>query len=143
MSALHEPHVVVNGNGNGNGTGPGYEMVALLSALNALKHGRTGVRLEESLDCLERATDWLLGLKQNDPDTVLAGATPYLRLFALATGSAMLAQEALAALKLPNEVTPRTETVAKAVIEIAQTGIRNPGEICARVMDRIGPKAGK
>jgi hypothetical protein len=52
-------------------------------------------------------------------------------------------EDCLAALKLPNEVTPRTETVAKAVIEIAQTGIRNPGEICARVMDRIGPKAGK
>jgi 3-(methylsulfanyl)propanoyl-CoA dehydrogenase len=62
--------------------------------------GWTGVRLEEALDCLERTTLWLLGRQQNDPDTVLAGATPYLRLFALAAGSAMLAEEALAAIQL-------------------------------------------
>jgi alkylation response protein AidB-like acyl-CoA dehydrogenase len=61
--------------------------------------GWTSVRLEEALDALERATQWLLGRKQNDPDTVLAGATPYLRLFAVAAGSALLAEEALAAIK--------------------------------------------
>ena len=48
--------------------------------------------------------------------------------------------ECLQKLNLPSGVNPRAETVAKAVIEIAQTGIRNPGEICARVVDRIGPK---
>jgi hypothetical protein len=52
-------------------------------------------------------------------------------------------EDCLGALKLPNEVNARTETVAKVVIEVAQTGIRNPGEICARVMDRIGPKSGE
>jgi alkylation response protein AidB-like acyl-CoA dehydrogenase len=62
--------------------------------------GWTGVRLEEALDCLERTTLWLLGRQQNDPDTALAGATPYLRLFALAAGCAMLAEEALAGLRL-------------------------------------------
>jgi 3-(methylsulfanyl)propanoyl-CoA dehydrogenase len=46
---------------------------------------------------LERATNWLLGGQHNDLDTALAGATPYLRLFALAAGGALLAQEALAA----------------------------------------------
>jgi hypothetical protein len=48
---------------------------------------------------LERATQWLLG-RQNDPDTALAGATPYLRLFALAAGGAFLAEEALAASRM-------------------------------------------
>jgi alkylation response protein AidB-like acyl-CoA dehydrogenase len=62
--------------------------------------GWTGVRLEETLDCLERSTLWLIGRQQNDPDTVLAGATPYLRLFALAAGCAMLTEEALAAMRL-------------------------------------------
>ena len=46
---------------------------------------------------LERATQWLLGGQHNDLDTALAGATPYLRLFALAAGGAFLAEEALAA----------------------------------------------
>ncbi|MGZ3295133.1 MAG: acyl-CoA dehydrogenase C-terminal domain-containing protein, partial [Xanthobacteraceae bacterium] len=44
-----------------------------------------------------RATDWLLGGQQNDLDPALAGATPYLRLFALAAGGALLAPAALAA----------------------------------------------
>ena len=49
---------------------------------------------------MQRATDWLLGGQQNDPDPALAGATPYLRLFALAAGGALLAEEALAAKRL-------------------------------------------
>jgi hypothetical protein len=48
--------------------------------------------------------------------------------------------DCLLALKLPSGVNARTETVAKAVIEVAQSGIRNPGEICARVLNRIGSK---
>ena len=55
------------------------------------------MRLEDAVDWLERATDWLLGSQHNDLDTALAGATPYLRLFALAAGGALLAEEALAA----------------------------------------------
>jgi hypothetical protein len=79
------------------------ELRHTVEAVNAASDpgfGWTGVRLEEALDCLERATRWLIGLKQNDPDTMLAGATPYLKLFAVAAGSAMLAEEALAAIKL-------------------------------------------
>src|SRR5262249_61671457 len=49
---------------------------------------------------LERATHWLLGSQRNDLDAALAGATPYLRLFALTAGGALLAEEALAAMRL-------------------------------------------
>ena len=46
MSVLHEPVAAANGvNGTHIGAGSGPEMIALLGALNALKHGRTGVRL--------------------------------------------------------------------------------------------------
>jgi alkylation response protein AidB-like acyl-CoA dehydrogenase len=62
--------------------------------------GAAGQRLGEAVDALERATDWLLGRQHNDPDTALAGATLYLRLFATAAGGALLAEEALAARKL-------------------------------------------
>jgi acyl-CoA dehydrogenase len=73
--------------------------VEAINVANAAAFGWTSVRLEEAVDSLERATDWLLSRQQNDPDTILAGATPYLRLFAIAAGSAMLAEEALAAVR--------------------------------------------
>ncbi len=49
---------------------------------------------------LERTTQWLLARQHDDLDTALAGATPYLRLFALAASGAFLAEEALAATRL-------------------------------------------
>ena len=49
-------------------------------------------------------------------------------------------EECLHALKLPSGVNAQTETVAKAVIEVAQTGVREPVRICERVIARLGPK---
>ena len=64
---------------------------------NAPAFGETAARLNEAIDCLERATQWLLAQKTSD--TTLAGATPYLRLFGNAAGLAMLAEQALASLR--------------------------------------------
>jgi hypothetical protein len=71
--------------------------VDAVNAANDPAFGWTGVRLEDAAASLERATNWLLGSQHNDLDRALAGATPYLRLFALAAGGALLAEEALAA----------------------------------------------
>ena len=60
--------------------------VEAINVSNDAAFGWTSVRLEDALDSLERTTQWLLGQQQNDPDTLLAGATPYLRLFAVAAG---------------------------------------------------------
>jgi acyl-CoA dehydrogenase len=70
-------------------------------ASNDPAFGRTGVRLGEALDSLERATRWLMARPHQD--AALAGATPYLRLFATTAGGALLAEEALAATRLPAE----------------------------------------
>jgi acyl-CoA dehydrogenase len=72
--------------------------VETINANNDPALGWTGVRLGETLDSLERATQWLLARQQQDE--ALAGATPYLRLFATAAGGALLAEEALAATRL-------------------------------------------
>jgi hypothetical protein len=72
--------------------------VETINANNDPAFGWTGVRLGESLDSLERATQWLLARPQQDE--ALAGATPYLRLFATAAGGTLLAEEALAATRL-------------------------------------------
>jgi acyl-CoA dehydrogenase len=52
----------------------------------------------DAVDSLERATRFMLGaLVAEDSDPALAGASPYLRLFATAQGGALLAEAALAA----------------------------------------------
>jgi hypothetical protein len=62
--------------------------------------GATGAKLSEAVDSLERATAWLLSRVNEEPQAALAGATPYLRLFGNTAGGCMLADEALAALRV-------------------------------------------
>jgi acyl-CoA dehydrogenase len=82
------------------------ELRRTVEAVNATNHpafGATGARLGEAIDSLERATQWLSARPQQDE--ALAGATPYLRLFATAAGGTLLAEEALAATRLPTDAT--------------------------------------
>jgi acyl-CoA dehydrogenase len=74
--------------------------VAAVQAANDPAFGATGTRLAEAVDALDRATAWLLGQLDTSPDAALAGATPYLRLFACAAGGCALAEEGLAASRL-------------------------------------------
>jgi acyl-CoA dehydrogenase len=79
------------------------ELRGIVGAVNATNDpalGWTGVRLEEAVESLARATSWMLAHLDNDTDEALAGATPYLRLFGVTTGGCLLAQQALAALRL-------------------------------------------
>ena len=69
-------------------------------AANVDTFGKTAQRLAETLDALERATAYMLAALGSAPDDALAGATPYLRLFALARGGTALADAALAAHRL-------------------------------------------
>jgi len=72
--------------------------IADVQASNAPAFGDTAARLTEVVDSLERATQWLLA--QKGSQSALAGATPYLRLFGNAAGGCLLANQALAALRL-------------------------------------------
>jgi alkylation response protein AidB-like acyl-CoA dehydrogenase len=76
--------------------------VKAVQTANDPAFGATGTRLAEAVDSLDRATTWLLSKADTDPQAVLAGATPYLRLFGNAAGGCMLADEGLAALRLGN-----------------------------------------
>ena len=81
------------------------EIVKAVQASNVQAFGQTGARLNEAVDSLERATQWLLAQKTSE--TTLAGATPYLRLFGNAAGGCMLAEQALAALREPGDAAAR------------------------------------
>lgn len=80
--------------------------IAAVKASNAPAFGDTAARLTESVDALERATQWLL--KQKNSPEALAGATPYLRLFGNAAGGVMLAEQALIALRENDNAASRT-----------------------------------
>jgi alkylation response protein AidB-like acyl-CoA dehydrogenase len=75
-------------------------IVARVKATNDPAFGATALRLTEAIDALERATAWLLAHLSSDTRAALAGATPYLRLFGHAAGGTLLANEALAAIRL-------------------------------------------
>lgn len=60
-----------------------------------------GIReeLDRQFAALETATHWMLRTGQGDPNSVLAGSTPYLRMWGLCTSAWMLARAAVAAAK--------------------------------------------
>ena len=82
-------------------------IVEALNASNDPAFGWTALRLADAVESLSRATNWLLDRVGKAPDEALAGATPYLRLFALATGGCLLAQQALAAMRLGSDAAAR------------------------------------
>ncbi len=67
-----------------------------VSAKGVIALGGTASRLRDAIESLDRSTSFMLRvLAGNDPVPALAGATPYLRLFSLASGCALLAEAAL------------------------------------------------
>ena len=62
--------------------------------------GATAPHLSEAIAALDRATGFLSDALGKDAQGALAGATPYLRLFALALGGVCLARAGIAARRL-------------------------------------------
>jgi acyl-CoA dehydrogenase len=86
------------------------ELRAIVEAVNATNDpalGWSGLRLEEAVESLTRTTRWMLAHVEKNTNEALAGATPYLRLFGLATGGCLLAKQALPALRLNSDAAPR------------------------------------
>jgi acyl-CoA dehydrogenase len=74
--------------------------IAPLRETNAAGFGEMELRLREAVDELARATSFMQEAATARPNEALAGATPYLRLFAIARGGALLAKGTLAAHRL-------------------------------------------
>jgi alkylation response protein AidB-like acyl-CoA dehydrogenase len=74
--------------------------IVAVAANNDPSFGTTALRLAEAVDSVDRASAWLLDRLDKSPTEALAGATPYLRLFAGAAGGVLVAGEALAANRL-------------------------------------------
>jgi acyl-CoA dehydrogenase len=66
-------------------------------ASNRPEFGRMGERLTDAVAALAEATRFIGGELATNPDSAMAAAAPYLRLFGLAAGGVLLAKGALAA----------------------------------------------
>jgi butyryl-CoA dehydrogenase len=66
-------------------------------ASNLPAFGQTPQRLEEAVDALSEATEWMLGALGSNRQAALAGAAPYTRLFGIASGAVWLAKGAVGA----------------------------------------------
>jgi 3-(methylsulfanyl)propanoyl-CoA dehydrogenase len=75
-------------------------------ASNRPEFGRMGERLGEAVAALAEASRWMGMSLQKNPEAAMAGATPYLRLFGLASGGIYLARGALAAARDGGQVEP-------------------------------------
>lgn len=71
-------------------------------------------QLTTGLDVLEQTTGWMLRTGASDPNSVLAGSSPYLRIWGLVVGGWLLAKSALAARELNGD------TVAAAQLPLAR-----------------------
>jgi alkylation response protein AidB-like acyl-CoA dehydrogenase len=60
--------------------------------------------LAEAVEAFSEATEWMLGQVAETPNNCAAGASPYLRLFAIVTGGYLLAKGAVAAYEKPREM---------------------------------------
>ena len=88
--------------------------VDAVRAANIDTFGKSALRLGEAVDALEAATAYMLKALGSAPDDALAGATPYLRLFALARGGTAIAAGALSALRAPGGGDAKAAHVATA-----------------------------
>jgi acyl-CoA dehydrogenase len=77
-----------------------------VKASNRPEFGRMGERLGEAVAALAEASRWMGGSLEKNPDAAMAGATPYLRLFGLASGGVYLARGALAAARNGGQAQP-------------------------------------
>ena len=100
-----------------------------VKASNRPEFGRMGEKLGEAVAALAEASRWLGGALQKNPEAAMAGATPYLRLFGLASGGIYLARGALAAARNGGQTEPIAiarffaENIASAATGLKETVI--------------------
>ena len=102
-----------------------------IEASNQPAFGRMGQRLGETVAALGQASRWMGEQLQRNPDNALAGATPYLRLFGLASGGCYLARMALAASRAGSD---KGSHIALARVFAETVATAAPG-LAATIMD--------
>jgi alkylation response protein AidB-like acyl-CoA dehydrogenase len=103
------------------------DIVRRVQAANDPAFGATAARLNEALDSLERATGWIMPRLKLEPRSVLAGATPYQRLFSITAGGCLLANEALAAIRHSDQSASAGDRIALARFFAENIAVQSSG----------------
>jgi hypothetical protein len=74
-------------------------------------------QLSKQFDALETATTWMLRTGLADPNAVLSGSSPFLRMWGLVVGAWLLARSAIAAASLEPEVATEQLVLARFFAE--------------------------
>ena len=117
--------------------------VAEVNASNQPAFGEMGKRLGEAVGALKSASKWMGAQLASNREAALAGATPYLRLFAIAAGGIYLARGALASVRDGREGNAisqaRTfaENISTGAAGLALTVTGGAGSILAVAPDQI------
>ena len=93
------------------------ETISQVKGSNEPAFGETGTCLEEAVEALEETSAWLLNTLAEYPNVALAGATPYTRLFGIASGGVYLAKGALAERREANGTEKGFTTLARYFAE--------------------------
>jgi acyl-CoA dehydrogenase len=120
------------------------EAIGAIKQSNAAVFGDMELSLREAVDALACATSFMQEASAARPNDALAGATPYLRLFAIARGGTLLARGALAAHRLSSAgssdpfLAARTatarffaENIAPAALSLEREVTRGAGSVVA------------
>lgn len=108
------------------------DIISDVKASNLPVFGNMALCLEEAVDALEEATRWQLSALKNNPEGALAGATPYLKLFGLASGGVWLAKGAFAQTRSDGGLNSARVTTARFYAEMLT--VEAPG-LAKAVMD--------
>ncbi len=108
------------------------DIVGKVAASNRPNFGEMCACLKDGVDALERATLWMGVAVKDNPDSALAGATPYLRLFGLVAGGAYLAKNVI-----DDDASARSSVLARFFAEncvtaasgLAETAIFGAGSV--------------
>jgi len=84
-------------------------LAELAAAGDAFTHIRSELLIQ--FDCLEQTTGWMLKTAQADPNAILSGSSPYLRMWGLVVGGWLMARSALAAAVLDDAGQAETQIV--------------------------------
>ena len=89
------------------------KMREILPELEAAGDEFTSIHSElaTQLDALEKTTGWMLKTGQADPNSILSGSSPYLRMWGLVVGGWLMARSALAAAPLGDATQAETQLV--------------------------------
>ncbi|MBL8565022.1 MAG: acyl-CoA dehydrogenase [Hyphomicrobiaceae bacterium] len=118
--------------------------VAEIAGSNRPEFGTMAAKLQAAVGALGKATMWIGGKLQSNPEAAMASATPYLRLFGIAAGGVYLGRAAVAAARDGDGAKAATlarffaENILTAAAGLAETVTGGGDVVLETTADKLG-----